>query len=90
MSEATAYPLPKWGLTMEEGTLTEWYVEPGDPVREGEPIALVTTDKIEIEMESPATGIVVECLVPEGTTVAVGTPVVAIAPAEAGEERGGG
>ena len=41
--------LPKWGLTMEDGTIVAWYVDEGDHVVEGEVIAEVETEKVENE-----------------------------------------
>lgn len=77
---ADTYPLPKWGLTMEEGTIAEWLVAEGDTVERGQIIAIVETDKIEVELECPASGTVTELVVTEGTTVDVGADVIAIEP----------
>lgn len=76
---ATTYPMPQWGITMEEGTIAEWRVQPGEKVGEGDVLALVETDKIEIEFESPVAGIVAAHLVGEGDTVSCGTNVIVIA-----------
>jgi pyruvate/2-oxoglutarate dehydrogenase complex dihydrolipoamide acyltransferase (E2) component len=76
---AKAYPLPKWGLTMEEGIIVAWNVQPGDPVSEGDVIGLVATDKLELEFEAPVDGVVARHLVEEGATVAVGEDVIVIA-----------
>ena len=70
--------MPKWGLTMEEGTLVGWRCSVGDQVVEGEVIADVETDKIENELVSPLSGVVTEILVAEEETVAVGTPLALI------------
>ncbi len=50
--------LPKWGLTMEEGTLVEWEVKEGDRVTEGQVIAHVETDKILSDLDAPASGVI--------------------------------
>lgn len=71
--------LPKWGLTMEEGTVTAWHKQAGEPVAEGEMLAEVETDKINNELPSPITGIVARILVPAGETVPVGTVLVIVA-----------
>lgn len=76
---ATTYPMPQWGITMEEGTVTEWVAAPGQAVAEGDVLALVGTDKIDVEFESPADGVVAAHLVSEGETVACGTPVIVLA-----------
>ena len=48
--------MPKLGLTMTEGTLTEWLVNTGETVSHGQPVASIETDKIETEIESEAEG----------------------------------
>lgn len=66
--------LPKWGLTMEEGTLVAWRKKEGDRVEAGEIIAEVETEKITNELEAPASGVISRILVDEGTEeVQVGT-----------------
>jgi pyruvate/2-oxoglutarate dehydrogenase complex dihydrolipoamide acyltransferase (E2) component len=64
--------LPKWGATMQEATVTTWLVTIGDAVREGDPIAEIETEKVDTELQAPATGVVAEILVPAGSTVEVG------------------
>lgn len=76
---AESFSLPKWGLTMEEGSIAEWLVQPGEHVDEGAVLALVETDKIQVEFVAPVSGIVAEHLVPTDATVAVGEPIVVIA-----------
>jgi pyruvate/2-oxoglutarate dehydrogenase complex dihydrolipoamide acyltransferase (E2) component len=76
---AQQIPLPKWGLTMEEGTIVEWVAQPGEQVSEGSVLARVETEKIEVDMQSPVAGIVAAHLAPVGTTVPIGHPVVVIA-----------
>jgi len=65
--------LPKWGMTMQEGTIASWTVSPGTAVNEGDPIAIVETEKVETELLAPESGTVVEILVAEGATVEVGS-----------------
>lgn len=76
---AQAYPLPKWGVTMEEGTIVEWIVQPGEPVEVDQVIGQVETDKITVEFVSPAKGILTAHLVEEGETVACGDNIIVIA-----------
>lgn len=71
--------LPKWGLTMEEGTVTAWRKQEGDAVSEGEALADVETDKINNELPSPISGIVARILVPVGEAVPVGTTLAVVA-----------
>ncbi len=53
---ATEFLMPKLGLTMEEGTITEWLVADGDVVAEGAPLLVIETDKTETEVESSGAG----------------------------------
>lgn len=76
---ATIYPMPKWGITMEEGTVTQWVATIGQHVQEGDVLAVIGTDKIENDYESPAAGILAALLVPEGATVECGADLLVIA-----------
>ncbi len=64
--------MPALGADMEAGTLVEWLVRPGDPVKSGEVIAVVETQKGAIEVEIFETGRIAEILVPVGRKVPVG------------------
>ncbi|MFP5331486.1 MAG: dihydrolipoamide acetyltransferase family protein [Acidimicrobiia bacterium] len=70
--------LPALSATMEEATLLEWKVAPGDTVTEGQPIAEVSTDKVDMDLEAPFGGTIVELLVEAGTTVALGQSVATL------------
>ncbi|MGE5530418.1 MAG: dihydrolipoamide acetyltransferase family protein [Patescibacteria group bacterium] len=72
---ATEIKLPKLGETMEEGLITRWLVKEGDRIVRGQPIFEVQTDKVNIEYESPAEGVLLKILVPPDQTVPVLTPV---------------
>jgi pyruvate dehydrogenase E2 component (dihydrolipoamide acetyltransferase) len=76
------FTMPSLGADMDEGTLLEWLVGPGDPVRKGDPVAVVETAKSTIEVECFDTGTMAKLLVEPGTTVPVGTPLALIGPAE--------
>jgi pyruvate dehydrogenase E2 component (dihydrolipoamide acetyltransferase) len=65
--------MPSLGADMEAGTLLAWRVKPGDAVRRGDIVALVDTDKAEIEVEIFADGVIEELLVEPGRKVPVGT-----------------
>lgn len=54
---ATRVILPLLGQTMEEGTITKWLKHEGDKIEKGEPLLEVMTDKVNMEVESPASGI---------------------------------
>lgn len=64
--------MPKWGIEMQQGTLTEWHVQEGETVTKGQLIALIETDKITNEMEADGSGVVHKVLVPEGAVKTVG------------------
>lgn len=63
--------LPKLGLTMEEGTLEEWLVNDGDVITVGTPLLRLATDKIDVDVEAEAEGIIARA-VPNGTTLPPG------------------
>jgi pyruvate/2-oxoglutarate dehydrogenase complex dihydrolipoamide acyltransferase (E2) component len=67
--------MPKWGMSMQEGLLSEWLVAVGDTVTEGQPLATVETEKVDAEIEAPEAGVVAELLVEAGTEVEVGTVI---------------
>ncbi len=71
--------MPKLGLTMETGKVGSWRKKEGDPVKKGEVVADILTEKIEYELESPADGILFKILVPEGEEVAPGTVIGIVA-----------
>lgn len=64
--------MPKLGLTMTEGTISEWVVSPGDSFCSGDLVLIVETDKIANEIEAPADGTLHEVIVPVGETTPVG------------------
>ena len=70
--------MPSLGADMEDGTLVEWRKKPGDPIKRGDIIAEVDTQKGLIEIEVFEEGIVGELLIKEGTKVPVGTPMALI------------
>jgi pyruvate dehydrogenase E2 component (dihydrolipoamide acetyltransferase) len=78
------FNMPALGADMDEGTLNEWLVQPGDTVSRGQIVAVVETTKAAVEIECWHDGVVGELLVPIGQTVAVGTPLATIL--EAGEK----
>ena len=77
---STEVILPKWGLTMEDGTVVAWHVGEGERVVEGQVIAEVETEKVENELEAPCAGVVAQILVQEDETVDVGTVLAVIDP----------
>src|ERR1700694_5049390 len=60
--------LPEMGESVTEGTVAKWLKQPGDPVREGEALVEVTTDKVDAEVPAPATGTLTKILAEAGKT----------------------
>src|SRR4051794_26783137 len=71
--------MPQMGVSVAEGTVVEWKKQVGDWVEADEIIASISTDKIDTDVESPATGRVAEIVVDVGDTVDVGTVMARIA-----------
>ena len=69
----TDFTMPSLGADMDEGTLEEWLVKPGDTVSRGQVVAVVETTKAAVEVECWHDGVIQEILVPVGETVGVGT-----------------
>jgi len=70
--------LPKLGQTMEEGSVVEWVKKEGDPVKRGDLLFTVESDKAVLDVEATARGFLRKILVPEGRVVPVLTPVALI------------
>lgn len=80
------FKMPALGADMDEGTLNEWLVKPGDTVTRGQVVAVVETTKAAVEVECWQEGTVHELLVPIGETVQVGTGLATLlAPGETEE-----
>src|SRR5215218_5677694 len=71
--------MPQMGVSVAEGTVVEWKKQVGDWVQADEIIAAISTDKIDTDVEAPASGRVQEIVVEVGTTVDVGTVLARIA-----------
>jgi 2-oxoisovalerate dehydrogenase E2 component (dihydrolipoyl transacylase) len=71
--------MPQLGESVTEGTIAKWLKQVGDKINKYDPIAEVITDKVNAEVPSEFVGTLTEILVPEGATVAVGTPIATIA-----------
>jgi len=78
--------MPQMGVSMAEGTVTEWRKRTGDQVAADETVCEVTTDKIDVEIPSPASGRMGRILAEEGETVAVGTALAELLVGEAADE----
>ncbi len=75
---ATNLNMPQMGYDMQEGTLVRWLKSVGDEVSLGDAVAEIETDKAVVEFESTAEGVLLELLVEEGTTVAVGESIATV------------
>ena len=71
--------MPQMGESIVEGTITKWLKKPGDKVQRDEPLFEISTDKVDAEIPAPASGVLQEIKVSEGTTVGVNTVVGTIA-----------
>ncbi|TMQ71451.1 MAG: 2-oxo acid dehydrogenase subunit E2 [Candidatus Eisenbacteria bacterium] len=71
--------VPQLGESVAEGTVARWLKAQGDRVRKEEPLVEIQTDKINVEIPSPAEGTLASILVAEGTTVLVGTEIAVLA-----------
>ena len=92
---ATEIKMPQLGLTMEEGTVERWLKAEGDPVKAGEPLLEITTDKLTNEVAAETDGVLLKIVAQEGADVPVkgllgyigrpgeqvGVPTAAAAPA---------
>jgi len=67
--------MPKMSMTMEFGTVVEWLVSVGDEVRDGDVLVVVTTDKVDMEVEATFPGVIEEIIAQEGDQLDVGRPM---------------
>src|SRR5450432_2725955 len=71
--------MPQMGESIVEGTITKWLKKPGDKVQRDEPLFEISTDKVDAEIPAPASGVLQDIKVPEGSTVQVNAIVGTIA-----------
>ena len=74
----TEVRMPQLGETVVEGTITQWFKQVGDEVAEDEPLFEVSTDKVDSEVPSPISGVLVEIVAAEGDTVEVGAVIAVL------------
>jgi len=72
---ATAVIMPKAGMSMESGTVVRWLKKVGDPVKVGEPLLEITTDKVDMEVEAETSGHLLCILKDQGEQVPVTQPI---------------
>jgi 2-oxoisovalerate dehydrogenase E2 component (dihydrolipoyl transacylase) len=78
MADVKQFKLPDVGEGLTEADIVSWKVKPGDPVTVNQVIVEIETAKSLVELPSPFDGVVTELLVPEGQSVDVGTPIIAV------------
>ena len=69
---STSIVVPQLGNEIGEAEVTEWLVKEGDSVAEGDPVVVITTTKMSMELEAPAAGTLKKIAVDEGELVGVG------------------
>ena len=74
----TTIPMPQLGETITEGTILRWAKGVGDSISEGDIVLEISTDKVDTEVPSPVSGVMLEILVEEGETVEVGTDLCVV------------
>lgn len=72
MPEQVPILVPKAGMNMVEATVIAWRKSPGDHVEAGEPIVELETDKVELQVEAPASGVLREIFAAVDEDIAVG------------------
>src|ERR1700704_6236874 len=70
--------MPQMGVSVSEGTISRWAKQVGDRIEADETIVEISTDKVDTEVPSPASGTIAEILVQEGETVPVTTVIARI------------
>ena len=79
--------MPKWGLSMKEGSILRWFKSNGDTVSKGDMILEIETEKVVNEMESPEDGKILKICASEGDTVPVGSIIAVCAKKDASNEE---
>ncbi len=75
---AREVPMPRLSDTMEEGRVLQWYKQVGDSVKKGELLAEIETDKAVMDLESVEEGTLLQLLVAEGGSAALGAPIALV------------
>ena len=79
--------MPQAGQDLETGLVKHWLKAEGDPVAKGEPIVQIETEKVNLDVEAPASGVLLRILVPNDTETAIFATIAIIG--EAGEDISG-
>ena len=75
---AETISMPKLGFDMAEGTLVRWVKQVGENINKGDVLAEIETDKATVEVESSASGVVLQHIVDQGTVVPVNAPIAVV------------
>jgi pyruvate dehydrogenase E2 component (dihydrolipoamide acetyltransferase) len=84
--QITKLGMPKWGLSMTEGTVVQWLVEEGTEISSGDEVIEVESEKINNAVESPASGVLRRRVAEEGDVIPVGGILGVIAPSDVSDE----
>ena len=79
--------MPKWGLSMKEGSILKWIKSNGDNISKGDMILEIETEKVVNEMESPEDGKILKICVNEGDTVPVGSLIAVCGKKDASDDE---
>jgi len=79
--------MPQAGQDLETGVVKQWHKAEGDAVAKGEPIVQIETEKVDLDVEAPASGVLLRILVPEETETAIFSTIGIIG--EPGEDISG-
>ena len=82
MMDIVEFTMPKFGETMEKGKVIAWKKSVGEKIEKGESIVEIETDKANLDVESPVSGILIEILVSEGSTEEINTVLARISTAK--------
>lgn len=85
MSDIKTLEMPKWGLSMEEGSLAQWYIQEGDSFTKGQEICEIETSKIVNVLEAPFGGTLRRVIALQGDTLQVGAVLALVAEASIGD-----
>ena len=75
---AETISMPKLGFDMAEGLLVRWVKQVGETINKGDVLAEIETDKATVEVESSASGVVLQLIVDQGTMVPVNAPIAVV------------
>lgn len=87
MSSIEAVTVPRWGMTMTEGTITQWLAAEGDVIARGQEIVEIETTKVSNVVESPAGGMLRRIVLQAGITAPVGALAAVLADTQASDEE---